>query len=55
MALLKLDTPGEYVRYLKNNRPELDLLFQDLLINVTGFFREPETFTAIRTTCCPTC
>ncbi|MEO8368227.1 MAG: chemotaxis protein CheB [Candidatus Solibacter sp.] len=53
MALLTLESPKEYVRYLREHRAELDLLFQDLLINVTGFFREPETFTAIRTRLLP--
>lgn len=47
MALLKLETPEQYVRYLKEHRDEIDLLFQDILINVTGFFREPATFDAI--------
>ena len=34
IALQKLETPAEYVRYLKEHRDELDVLFQDLLINV---------------------
>jgi two-component system CheB/CheR fusion protein len=48
MALHKFNTPREYIRYLREHREELDLLFQDLLINVTAFFREPGTFKAIR-------
>jgi two-component system CheB/CheR fusion protein len=35
-------------RILKKNRDELDALFNDLLINVTGFFRDPEAFEALR-------
>jgi two-component system CheB/CheR fusion protein len=54
MALHKFNTPAEYVRYLKEHREELDLLFQDLLINVTAFFREPATFKAIRSRILPT-
>ena len=48
MALHKFDTPDHYVRHLKAHRSELDLLFQDMLINVTAFFREPAAFDAIR-------
>ena len=53
IALQKLETPEQYLRYLKEHREELEVLFQDLLIHVTGFFREPETFTAIRTQLLP--
>jgi two-component system CheB/CheR fusion protein len=53
MALHKLETPGEYLRYLKEHRPELDLLFQDILINVTGFFREPGAFRGIQSLVLP--
>jgi two-component system CheB/CheR fusion protein len=48
MALQKLETPEQYVQYLRENRQELDLLFQDILINVTGFFREPAAFGLIK-------
>jgi two-component system, chemotaxis family, CheB/CheR fusion protein len=44
MALQKIRHLKEYVRHLKDNRAELQLLFQDILINVTGFFRESATF-----------
>ncbi len=44
MLLLKLKDIQEYLRYLKNNVTELDLLFQDLLIQVTSFFRDSEAF-----------
>jgi two-component system CheB/CheR fusion protein len=37
-----------YARHLKEDRAELDALYQDILINVTGFFREPETFEALK-------
>ena len=47
MALHKLDTPGEYGRLLRERRSEAEALFQDLLINVTAFFREPATFQAL--------
>jgi two-component system, chemotaxis family, CheB/CheR fusion protein len=37
-----------YVRYLQENPQEIDLLFRELLIGVTSFFRDPETFEALR-------
>lgn len=33
-----------YSRYLKENPTELTVLFKELLINVTNFFRDPEAF-----------
>lgn len=44
MALLHIETPGEYLEFLGKNPGEIDLLFDDLLITVTEFFRDPETF-----------
>jgi chemotaxis methyl-accepting protein methylase len=35
---------GGYVRYLQENSQELDLLFKELLIGVTGFFRDPDAW-----------
>ena len=39
---------ADYVQQLKQNRTELDALYQDVLINVTSFFREPESFEALK-------
>lgn len=44
MLMLKLDSILNYLDYLKKNKPELDILFQDLLIPVTSFFRDSLTF-----------
>lgn len=44
MALSRVDTTEKYVAHLRQNRGELHSLFQDILINVTGFFREPGLF-----------
>lgn len=33
-----------YARYLKEHPAELQILFKELLINVTSFFRDPEAF-----------
>jgi len=47
MLLHKLANQQDYVRYLQENRSEIDLLFHDILINVTSFFRDPEAFEAL--------
>ena len=44
MIMLKKENIIDYVDYLKKNKPELDILFQDLLIPVTSFFRDKPTF-----------
>jgi two-component system CheB/CheR fusion protein len=37
-----------YARYLKEHPAELQVLFKELLINVTRFFRDPEAFIALK-------
>ena len=44
MALARLQTLTDYVSLLRENATEIDLLYRDLLINVTSFFREPTLF-----------
>ncbi|MEO6330745.1 MAG: CheR family methyltransferase, partial [Ginsengibacter sp.] len=44
MEILKLDNVLSYLDHLKKNEPEQDILFHDLLIPVTSFFRDPATF-----------
>lgn len=44
MALNKLKDLEEYTKFLRHNGRELDLLYRDLLINVTSFFRDPPLF-----------
>jgi len=44
MALLKIERLSAYVKFLESHREELDALYQDILIHVTSFFREPEVF-----------
>src|SRR5262245_56067013 len=53
MALHKFETVDQYASYIRKNRGELESLFQDILINVTAFFREPETFQIIRSRVLP--
>lgn len=49
MTLLKLENIDAYVHYLKKHPDELKTLYHDLLIKVTSFFRNPETFDALKT------
>ena len=44
MVISKLEKFADYLDHLKQNKPEQDILFQDMLIPVTGFFRDPKTF-----------
>ncbi|MEO8656937.1 MAG: chemotaxis protein CheB [Bryobacteraceae bacterium] len=53
MAINQVERLDEYVRYLQQNAPELDLLFRDLLIGVTNFFRDPAAFDALKERCIP--
>ncbi len=46
------EMPG-YVRYLGENSQELSLLFRELLIGVTNFFRDPATWEQLRTETLP--
>lgn len=48
MALFKLETLGAYVHYLRQNREEVDALYHDILIIVTSFFRDGDTFSALK-------
>ncbi|HUI82725.1 MAG TPA: chemotaxis protein CheB [Candidatus Binatia bacterium] len=48
MALHKIERLADYVTLLQKNRDEVTALYQDLLINVTSFFRDPEAFEALK-------
>ena len=48
MVLHKVETLKDYLRFIGKKPEELDELYRDLLIHVTGFFREPEAFAALR-------
>jgi two-component system CheB/CheR fusion protein len=47
MQVLQIDDMQDYIDLLRSNPREIDLLFQDLLIGVTNFFRDPEAFEAL--------
>lgn len=42
VALHQIHSITDYVHYLRSNPQEVDLLFKELLIGVTSFFRDPE-------------
>ncbi|MCF8051043.1 MAG: PAS domain-containing protein [Desulfobacterales bacterium] len=44
MSVTRSKTAAEYLDYLRRNDQESEALFQDLLIGVTEFFRDPENF-----------
>jgi two-component system, chemotaxis family, CheB/CheR fusion protein len=48
MAIHQLDRIADYVRYLRENPQETDLLFKELLIGVTSFFRDPEFWASLQ-------
>ena len=48
MLVLQAETVDEYVEVLGHSPTERENLFNDLLINVTSFFRDPEAFDALK-------
>ncbi|HSQ49194.1 MAG TPA: chemotaxis protein CheB, partial [Candidatus Deferrimicrobiaceae bacterium] len=48
MVLSKIENLNKYVLYLRAHKEELQALFDDLLIGVTGFFREPAAFELLK-------
>jgi two-component system CheB/CheR fusion protein len=48
MVVHKIDNLDQYVRYLQVNPGEIKSLYQDMLINVTSFFRNPGLFESMR-------
>jgi two-component system, chemotaxis family, CheB/CheR fusion protein len=48
MVLKKIDHLDAYVRLLQKDPGEANLLFNDILINVTGFFRDPGAFATLK-------
>lgn len=54
MVLHQIEKIGDYANFLRNDKVEQQALFDDLLIGVTSFFREPETFQVIESDIWPT-
>jgi len=48
MGIHQISKMVAYVRYLQENTQELDLLFKELLIGVTTFFRDPAAWEQLR-------
>lgn len=44
MNVHQIDDIADYVRYMQESDREADILFKELLIGVTNFFRDPEAF-----------
>lgn len=44
MTLHQIPRLQQYVRYMQDHPGEIDLLFQEMLIGVTNFFRDPEAY-----------
>src|SRR3989339_28279 len=48
MQMLREKSISNYAKYLRGHKNELDGLYEDLLINVTEFFREPRVFEELK-------
>ena len=49
MVLHKLENIDDYVTYLREHSAEVQALYEDMLIHVTSFFRDPLAFEALGT------
>jgi len=48
MVVHKIEKMEEYLKYIQTNPEEIKALYQDMLINVTSFFRNPRVFDALK-------
>ncbi|KIN70976.1 CheBRA [Sulfitobacter noctilucae] len=53
MSVLNITKPEEYLKYIVETKSEGDLLFRDLLINVTSFFRDADHFETLKKSVIP--
>lgn len=53
MMLYKISHLNEYAKLLSQKEEEIDILYQDLLINVTSFFRDTDTHSYLKETLLP--
>ncbi len=53
MLLYKIDTLEAYSQYLNDKKEEIGILYQDLLIHVTRFFRDTDTYKYLKTVLLP--
>ncbi|GAB4384465.1 MAG: chemotaxis protein CheB [Elainellaceae cyanobacterium] len=54
MVLYRLESLEDYVTYLREHPAEVQALYEDVLINVTCFFRDPLAFETLKSTVFPT-
>jgi two-component system CheB/CheR fusion protein len=54
MVLRHLEQLEDYVHYIQDHPDEAQALYEDVLIHVTSFFREPEVFQTLKTKVFPT-
>jgi two-component system CheB/CheR fusion protein len=54
LFLLKIEDLQSYATYLGSHPDEVRALFADILIHVTGFFRDPDAYEALKTRILPT-
>ena len=54
MILTRVESLAQYVRVLQESREELRNLHEDVLINVTRFFRDPSVFDVLKSDILPT-
>lgn len=53
-AITKTVEPSTYLKYLRQDKKEMDVLYMDLLIPVTEFFRNPEIYDELHKNVIPT-
>ena len=53
MSIHQIDKIATYIRFLQENPQELGLLFKELLIGVTGFFRDPGAWEKLKSEVIP--
>ena len=53
LGVHQFDNLSRYVRYLQENSQEVDLLYKELLIGVTNFFRDPGMFDFLKAKALP--
>jgi two-component system, chemotaxis family, CheB/CheR fusion protein len=54
MVLYRLENMADYVTYLREHPAEIQALYDDVLINVTSFFRDPMAFEILKSKVFPT-
>ena len=53
IAIVKKKNLADYLKFLRTEKAEQDALFEDILIPVTSFFRDPKTFQTLTETVFP--